>query len=56
MEALLERVYKSPTWKELAERNMYENIWMGRADYSKHLAERRVVVTELMQAIGIAQK
>jgi putative tricarboxylic transport membrane protein len=54
MEAVFERVYKSPAWKEFAERNMYENIWMGSAEYGKHLAERRVLVSEFLQAIGIA--
>ena len=33
MEAALERVYKSPQWKEHAEKNMFENIWMGSAEY-----------------------
>lgn len=56
METLLRRVYDSPAWKEQAERNLYENIWMGSADYTKHLAERRVVVQEFLQAVGIAQK
>lgn len=56
MEAVLERVYRSPAWKEHAERNMYESIWMGSADYAKHLAERRVVVQEFLQSIGIAPK
>ena len=55
MESVLERVYKSPTWKEFADRNMYENIWMGSAEYAKHLAERRVLVQEFLQAIGIAK-
>jgi hypothetical protein len=35
---------------------MYENIWMGSAEYGKHLAERRVLVREFLQAIGIAGK
>ena len=26
------------------------------AEYAKHLAERRVLVTEFLQSIGIAQK
>jgi len=56
MEAVLERVYKSAAWKEHAERNMYENIWMGSADYARHLAKRRVLVQEFLQAIGIAPK
>ena len=46
MEVLLERVYKSAAWKEFAEKNMFENIWMGRAEYAKHLAERLVLVND----------
>jgi putative tricarboxylic transport membrane protein len=56
METLLKRVYDSPAWKEHAERNLYENLWMGSAEYGKHLAERRVLVQEFLQAVGIAQK
>ena len=56
MEAILERVYKTPQWKEHAERNLYESIWMGSADYAKHLAERRAQHLEFLQAIGIAPK
>ncbi len=56
MEGLLRRVYDSPAWKEQAERNLYENIWMGSAEYAKHLAERRVLVQDFLQAVGIAQK
>jgi putative tricarboxylic transport membrane protein len=58
MEAMLERLYKnkSPAWKQFAERNMYENIWMGSAEYAKHLQERQVLVLEFLQAIGIAKK
>jgi putative tricarboxylic transport membrane protein len=56
MEAILERVHKSPQWKEHAERNLYENIWMGSAEYGRHLAARRAQHQEFMQAIGLAQK
>jgi putative tricarboxylic transport membrane protein len=56
LEALLERIYKSAQWKEHAERNMYENIWMGSAEYAKHLAQRRAQQQEFLQAIGIIQK
>lgn len=56
MEATLERVYHSAAWKEHAERSMYENIWMGSADYSAHLAQRRALVLEFLQSIGIAPK
>jgi len=35
---------------------MYENIWMGSADYGKHLAQQRILVQEFLQSIGIAPK
>jgi putative tricarboxylic transport membrane protein len=56
MEASLERVYHSAAWKEHAERSLYENIWMGSAEYAKHLALRRGLVLEFLQSIGIAPK
>ena len=56
MEKALRRVYDSPAWKANAEQNMYENIWMGRAEYAKHLSDRRVLVQEFLQAVGIGQK
>ncbi len=56
MEAILERVHKTLQWKEHAERNLYENIWMSSAEYGKHLAERRAQHLEFVQAVGLAQK
>jgi putative tricarboxylic transport membrane protein len=56
MEANLERVYNSPQWKEHAERSLYENIWMGSTEYAKHLAQRRGLVLEFLQSVGIAPK
>jgi putative tricarboxylic transport membrane protein len=56
MEANLQRVYNNPAWKEHAERSLYENIWMGSADYAKHLAERRGLVLDFLQSVGIAPK
>ena len=56
MEAILERVYNHPTWKEHAARSLYENIWLGSAAYARHLAERRSLVLEFLQSIGIAPK
>jgi putative tricarboxylic transport membrane protein len=56
MEANLERVYHSAAWKDHAERSMYESIWMGSAEYSAHLAQRRALVLEFLQSIGIAPK
>ena len=53
MEGVLRKLYDSPAWKAHAERSLYENIWMGSAEYAKHLADRAVQVREFQQAIGL---
>ena len=53
MEASLAKVHKTPQWKEHADKNFYENIWMGSAEYAKHLNERRVQHGEFLKAVGI---
>ena len=53
MEATLAKVHKTPQWKEHADKNFYENIWMGSADYAKHLMERRAQHGEFLKAVGI---
>jgi putative tricarboxylic transport membrane protein len=56
MEAVLKRVHDSQEWKDHAEKNMFENIWMGSADYAKHLAFRLIQQREFLTAVGIIQK
>jgi putative tricarboxylic transport membrane protein len=53
MEGVLKSVYNSAAWKAHAERNLYENIWLGSADYAKHLQERLAEVREFQRAIGL---
>lgn len=53
MEGVLKGVYNSAGWKEHAERNFYENLWMGSAEYAKYLAARSAEVREFQQAIGL---
>ena len=55
-EAILERVYKSAAWREHAERALYESIWLGSADYTKHLLQRQAQHREFLTAVGIIQK
>jgi putative tricarboxylic transport membrane protein len=40
MEAALEQVHKSAGWKELAKRNLYEDTFLGSAEFTKYLATR----------------
>jgi len=56
MEQVLAQVHATPQWKEHAEKNMYENIWMGSAEYGKHLLFRLNQQREFLTAVGIIQK
>jgi len=56
MEALLEKVHKSPRWREYAVNNLYEDRWMGSAEFAKYLAEERVARQEFIDAIGFSKK
>ena len=55
-EAQLEKVYKSPEWKEHSAKHLWENVWMGSAEYAKHLAYRRTQQAEFLQAVGLTPK
>lgn len=56
MEALLEKVHKSALWKDYSQKNMYEDRWMGSAEFAKYLAEERVARQEFIDAIGLGKK
>ena len=53
MESMLGRLHKSAAWKEYAEKNMFEDLYLGSAEYAKHLAQRRVVHQEFLKSLGI---
>jgi putative tricarboxylic transport membrane protein len=56
MEALLEKVHKSARWRDYAVNNLYEDRWMGSAEFAKYLAEERVARQEFIDAIGLGKK
>ena len=56
MEALLEKVHKSERWRDYAVKNLYEDRWMGSAEFAKYLAEERVARQEFIDAIGLSKK
>jgi len=56
MEALLEKVHKSERWRDYAVKNLYEDRWMGSAEFAKYLAEERVARQEFIDAIGFRKK
>jgi putative tricarboxylic transport membrane protein len=56
METALKKAHDSPEWKELAKRNIYQDIFMGSAEFTKFLATRLVEYGEFYEAVGLGKK
>jgi tripartite-type tricarboxylate transporter receptor subunit TctC len=56
METALKKAHDSTEWKELAKRNLYQDIYMGPAEVSKFLQARMVEYREFYDAIGLGKK
>jgi len=56
METVLKKVYESAAYKEFASRNMYENLYLGSAEFAQFLAKRREEMVSFMALVGAAQK
>ena len=54
MEAALRKAHESPEWKEFAKRNMYQDVFLGSADFTKFLETKMVEYREFYDAIGLA--
>ena len=55
MEAALKRVHDSPAYREYAEKNMFEDKYMGSAEFSKYLVVRQAEQTEFLKSIGVVK-
>jgi putative tricarboxylic transport membrane protein len=55
MEGALEQVHKSQAWKELVRRNMYQDIFMGSAEFTKFLAVRMEEYRGFYDAINLGK-
>jgi len=55
MEAALEQVHKSPAWKEIAKRNIFQDVFMGSAEFAKFLAARMEEYRGFYDSIGLAK-
>lgn len=53
MEAALKRVHDSPAYKEYSERNIFEDKYLGNADFAQYLVARRLEVEEFLKTIGM---
>jgi putative tricarboxylic transport membrane protein len=55
MEKALKQVYDSQTYKEYADRNMFEDAYLNSADFAKALVVQRAEQLEFLKAIGIVK-
>jgi putative tricarboxylic transport membrane protein len=56
MEAALEKTHKSAAWKELARRNIYQDIYMGSAEFKEFLVKQFDVYRKFYEEIGLGRK
>lgn len=56
MEAALKRVHDTPAYKEFSERNMFEDRYMGGAEFSKWLVRQQQEMQGFMKDVGLLQK
>jgi len=56
MEGALERVHKSAAWKELARRNIYQDVFLGSEDFRAFLVKRFEEYRGFYEEIGLGRK
>jgi putative tricarboxylic transport membrane protein len=56
MEAALEKAHKSKAWQEFAHKNVFENRWMGSAQFAAYLAQRQTEMQDFLQSLGLGAK
>jgi putative tricarboxylic transport membrane protein len=56
MEAALKKAHDTAEWKEIARRNIFQNVFLGSAEFTKFLAAQMIEYKEFYDAIGLAKK
>jgi putative tricarboxylic transport membrane protein len=56
MEGILQKAHSSQLWREYSQKNMYEDRWMGSADFARYLAEQQSSQKEFIDSIGLSKK
>jgi putative tricarboxylic transport membrane protein len=56
MEAALKKAHDSAEWKEVARRNVFQDIFMGSAEFAAYLVKRFPEYKEFYDAIGLNKK
>ncbi len=55
-ESVLERAHKTQAWKDLAHKNMFEDLYMGSAEFGQFLVKRREDMQGFLEYIGVLKK
>ncbi len=56
METALEKVHKSPAWKEIVKRNVFQDVFMGSAEFKTFLAQRLEEYRGFYDAINLGKR
>src|SRR4029077_15642845 len=56
METALKKTHDSPAWKEFAQRNIFQDVFLGSTEFTQFLAKRFVQYKEFYDAIGLGKK
>ena len=56
VEAALKRAHETPEWKEFAKRNLYQDVFLGSAEFGEYLKKRMVEYSEFYDAIGLGKQ
>jgi putative tricarboxylic transport membrane protein len=55
MEGVLQKAHRSALWKDYADKNKYEDAWMGSEQFTRYLGEQRKALAEFVQSIGLSK-
>jgi len=56
MENVMKRVHDSPAWKDFSARMMYEDTYMGSAEFTQYLNVRKGEMVDFLTSVGLMQK
>lgn len=56
MEETLRKLHQAKIWKEFAARNMYEDKYLGSAEFTDYMKKRSGELREFLIAVGAIQK
>lgn len=56
MENVMKRVHDSPAWKDFSARMMYEDSYMGSAEFTQYLNVRKSEMVDFLTSVGLMQK